>query len=136
MNIKNFSLFVFLLWFSLLVGLSHSQTPAPAKPVPPEFSDATAKALLLLQHKIDDTEKQIYDLNAQLQALQMKAKDHYAELAATEETQKKDLADQENKALKALGLDVTKWSVDHDTMTPKEITPPPPSPTPAPAAKK
>src|SRR5579863_9755740 len=116
---------------------------AQTKPVdPPAVPQLTADqkvAVLSAQHKLDDVEKQMKDLDTSFQQIQTQAKTQYQTLADKENTLKAALDLAKSNTFAAAKVDQTKYDIDMDALEfklkPTTAQAAPPAPPPAPALK-
>jgi DNA repair ATPase RecN len=113
----------FCIQLFLLCSLGFAQT----KPVdPPTLSAEQKVSVLTAQHKLDEVEKQMKDLDAQFQQVQTQAKARYQALGEQQTKQKAELDAAIVAAYQQAKAEQSKFDLDLDTLT---FKPKPPAAT-------
>jgi uncharacterized phage infection (PIP) family protein YhgE len=100
-----------------LVPALMAQTKTPLDPPPvPQLTAEQKIPTLVAQHKLDEIQKQMKDLDSQFNAVQQQAKTRYQELSEQEKKLKAELEEATNEAYKVAHADKNQFDLD-DTMT-------------------
>jgi uncharacterized protein (DUF3084 family) len=93
-----------------------AQTKPADPPAVPQLTADQKVAVLSAQHKLDDVEKQMKDLDANFQQLQTQAKAQYQVLADKQKSLKAALDATMSDTFKAAKVDQTKYDIDLDAL--------------------